>query len=483
MSLYLPMFQLRARDLMEPVRIRLTPETPCEQAVRELAASSAACAVVVDSAGRTIGTLDSADIMARAAFRVPGSTPVRAIMSRAVETVSEQTPLYRAIAEMQAANCHHAVVIAPDGRPLGLLPVISARVLPASLARLDKLAPSPTVSALQAARSHQQAIVRDLLHAGTPAPEIQRVIACLNDDIHRQALELARQSMEADGWGKPPVPFTLIVTGSAGRMESFLDPDQDNAMVLADYPDRDHGAVDRFFAELASRMSRHLDQVGVRFCPGHVMARNPLWRKTISQWRDQMRGWVRRRSQQSFLFSKILLDCRDVAGERSLGLELRRSMQEHFTASPSYLRALVLNESPRTVGLGWFDRIMTESDDGAHAGELDLKRYGIAPLVEAVRLYALAHDVDATTTPQRLTALADTGALTTDAADYLLRTHAFIAGLIFERQNDDATHERPLGKHITPDRLTRWQREQLVSGLKEIQGLVDRLARDLGGER
>ena len=62
------------------------------------------------------------------------------------------------------------------------------------------------------------------------------LVNALNDDITRAVLGQSLATMEAAGWGEPPVPFAVLVMGSAGRAESLLHPDQDNGFILADHP-------------------------------------------------------------------------------------------------------------------------------------------------------------------------------------------------------------------------------------------------------
>ncbi len=66
-------------------------------------------------------------------------------------------------------------------------------------------------------------------------------------------------------------------------------PYQDNGFVLDDYDDLEHEHIDAYFVALAEHMTTLVDQVGITFCKGHVMATNPLWRKTLRQWREQLR--------------------------------------------------------------------------------------------------------------------------------------------------------------------------------------------------
>src|SRR5690606_3020669 len=183
-------------------------------------------------------------------------------------------------------------------RPVGRLDLIEALRAASErrIGQIDRLANEPSVEGLAHTKAAQIALAAELLADHVPAPEIQGLITEINLDIHRAVLEASIDELAADGWGPPPLPFTLLVLGSGGRGENFLHPDQDNGFILADYPDEEHGRIDPWFIALAERFTRQLDAVGFPFCKGNVMATNPLWRKSAPQWRHQFGLWAVRRS-------------------------------------------------------------------------------------------------------------------------------------------------------------------------------------------
>ena len=67
--------------------------------------------------------------------------------------------------------------------------------------------------------------------------------------------------MQQDGLGPPPVAYAVLVLGSAGRGESQLAADQDNAIVYAE--GGESGPQDAYFEKLAIHMSDILDAAGV----------------------------------------------------------------------------------------------------------------------------------------------------------------------------------------------------------------------------
>ena len=117
---------------------------------------------------------------------------------------------------------------------------------------------------------------------------------------------------ESEGLGPPPVPYAVLVLGSAGRGESQLAADQDNAIVYAQ--GSEGGPEDRYFEALAGHMSGILDAAGVPLCKGGVMARNRDWRKSVADWQATIDGWVRRQRPQDLLNVDIFFDAVPVHG-------------------------------------------------------------------------------------------------------------------------------------------------------------------------
>ncbi len=474
---------LRVADVMRPPAVTCQPDTSLRSLLLQLADSGAECAVVVREQGRPLGLVMQRELYAQLA-RAPADTATAqdcVILPSRLAHLGE--PLYRALAWMRTARLSHLPVIDDSGRLAGLLHREDAqeRLVPAAMSRLLQVAVNADVSGLKRLRHEQAALARDLLQECASAATAQGVLTSINDDCYRALGEAATRSMEEDGWGSPPVAYSVIVMGSAGRRESLLAPDQDNGLILADYPDEEHGRIDRYFSEFAQRLTRDLNTIGIPYCPGHVMASNPLWRKTLSQWIAQSRYWIRRRTEQGFLNATIMLDFRHVTGDESLAGNVRDMMTEQVTGSRGFLQALTLTDSTKQVGLRWFNRLMTEPGDSIHEGELNLKRNGIMPLVEAVRLHALSRELPDTSTRGRLTGLAQQGVISSDELDALSHAHDFMCYLLLRQQIRDLAAGRTAGRHLPPTALTRREHETLVQSMKSSQAFLNRLHVELFG--
>ena len=306
------LFNKRVRDFMRSPVTTVAAGTRLAEAVAALDASGASSVLVVDSDGRLAGILTEHDVTRRVAFRLPPDAEVEKAMSRPARAVARDELLYRAVARMRREGLRHMPVVDEANRPIGMLDLHEALAAAAArmVSQIDRLTRDPSLDGLAQVKRAQAELAQDLLDDNVPAPEIQALITDINRDLHARVLEGAIAALAAEGWGPPPLPLTLLIMGSGGRGENFLFPDQDNGFIVADYPDDAHTRIDAWFVALAERFTAGLDRVGFPLCKGGVMATNPLWRKSETQWRDQIELWGARRSPVAVLTADIFFDFR-----------------------------------------------------------------------------------------------------------------------------------------------------------------------------
>src|SRR5690348_4468789 len=104
-----------------------------------------------------------------------------------------------------------------------------------------------------------------------------------------------------------------MVLGSGGRGESLLSADQDNALVYAS--GEPGGPEDRWFAALGGAMADILDQIGIPYCRGGVMAQNAAFRHSVDKWKQQIDGWIERAEPFDLLNVDIFFDGVAVHGD------------------------------------------------------------------------------------------------------------------------------------------------------------------------
>ena len=181
----------------------------------------------------------------------------------------------------------------------------------------DEIDSATTPAALASAWARLPLMARNLIEEEVDPRTISAVVSSEICGMTRRAAELAQAQLQSEGVGPPPVAFAVLVLGSAGRGESQLAADQDNAIVYAQ--GGEGGPEDRYFEALAKHMNETLDTAGVPLCKGGVMARNRDWRKSVADWHATIDGWIGRQRPQDLLNVDIFFDCVPVHGTASLG--------------------------------------------------------------------------------------------------------------------------------------------------------------------
>jgi CBS domain-containing protein len=475
-------FSRRAGAVKTSFVATVDADATCSAAAEAMRRAQAGAVIVVDAAGIALGIITERDIARRSEFRDEPGRPATDVMSAPVETINADDFIYQAIGRMRRARLRHMPVVDNAGQIVGLLDLHVAyeASIREMVGLIDKLTHEETIEGLAHVKGAQIALAERLFEENLPAPEIQSLISDTNRDIHGRIIDLLIMEMDADGLGPPPVDFCVIVMGSAGRGESFLMPDQDNGFILDDYPDDQHDDVDTWFRELAGRMVDALNTIGFPYCDGYVMAVNPLWRKTRSQWRAQMDVWFRQRQGASARFADIFFDFVAAWGRRDFADELRAHINESIVKDTGFLRDMFHLQADHSVAQGWLGRLITESS-GEHKGKLSLKYRGTLPLVEGVRLMALSHGIAETSTLARLESLAAKGALSRDEQDYLAGGYRHISHILMHRQIDDWRNDREISNFVPAAFLTRRERHHLKDCFRAIGWFRRRLRGDFMG--
>jgi signal-transduction protein with cAMP-binding, CBS, and nucleotidyltransferase domain len=470
-------FRRRVRDAMGPPPLVEAPTTAAAELVRRLAEAGASAVVLAEPGGPPVGIVTEQDVVRRVAFRSEPAAPAAAFMSAPVETVVEDDLLYHAIARMRRAGRRHMPAVDGDGRAVGMLS-LDAALADANgrlLAQIDRLTHDRTLAGMAQARAAQAEVAAELLADGAGGPEVQAWLSDFNNDLHARIARLLL------GEAAPPVPFALLVMGSGGRGESGLAPDQDNGLVLADYPDERHDEIDAWFRDFSGRLTEALAAVGLPLCRGNVMATNPVWRKSLGQWMAQLDGWIARRREAALRSADIFFDFRCVFGEAALARALRAHVAARARGATAFLSDMARQEEDYDVALGLFDRFVREREDPAHRGEVNLKLGALTPMVDAVRLYALREGVEETSTTRRIALLERAGTFGRDEADALAAGYAEVAGALLARQVADVRDGRQASNFVAPDALTARERRHLVEALKAIRRLHLRVRADFTG--
>ena len=471
-------FNMLVRDVMRASPPTVPADVSCAEAVERMVTANASSVIVTDPGNRILGIVTEKDVTRRIAFRVPPETPVETVMTQPVLSIPAGEYLYHAIGRMRRYNLRHLPVL---DRNLAVVGILNLRdTLWAASAQMmqqiDLITHEGTLEGLQQAKTAQVELAAELLDDGLPAPEIQALLTHINNDIYRRVTDFCIAGLDSEGWGAPPVEFSVIVMGSGGRGENFIFPDQDNGFVIADYPDEDHNRIDGYFMELGSRLTATLDTVGLPLCRGYCMAVNPMWRKTLAQWFRQVEGWWRKRNRAAIQLADVLFDFQPVWGQDpELASALRRHITTTFSQDRAFLRAMYAETSGHNVGLGLFGGFVTEKENPEHRGQVNLKHHALLPLVETVRLLSLREGVEQTGTLARMDALHDLDVIDSYALEELRSAFVHITNILLRQQIADYRIGKAVTYFVHPDKLSKRTRGRLVEAMRTIDHLRSRV--------
>jgi CBS domain-containing protein len=459
------------RDVMSAPALFAPPGATVRRTLHLLIEKRVSSVFVRASSGET-GIVTERDILRAINRDASGAldAPVETIMSAPLQTVSENAFLYRAIGRIQRLGFRHLGVRNAAGEIVGAVTSRNLLGHRASTAIMlgDEIDSAPTSAALAAAWARLPTMARSLMQEAVDPRTIAAVVSSEICIMTRRAAQLAEQHLQREGLGSPPVPYAVMVLGSAGRGESQLAADQDNAIVYAQ--GAEGGAEDAYFAALGAHMADILDAAGVPYCRGGVMASNRDWRKRLSDWRATIDGWVRRQRPEDLLNIDIFFDAVPVHGELQLAEAVWNYAYERGHAAPDFQNLLIevarRSERPFTL-LGGF-----RVDE---RGRMDLKRYGLMPIFTSARVLSIRHDVRARSTADRLAGVAAKGVGSAEVVQYILDAQRTLLGAVIAQQLADTEAGVPLSPRIVPARLSKPQKAELkeaLSGAGEAVGLV-----------
>ncbi len=379
--------------------------------------------------------------------------------------------VYRALGRMSRLKLRHLAVEDDNGNVCGMVTSRDLLRLRAQEAAIlgDALDDADDIQALGAAWARLPQMAAGLVAEGVNARDIAAVISRELGALTRRAGVLAERKMLADGERAPPCAFALCVLGSAGRGESLLAMDQDNAIVFAE---GDPGSAnDNWFARFGGIVADILHEVGVPYCTGGVMGKNEAWRGSTATWRARVATWVTRAKPEDLLSVDIFFDLLAVYGEARLANEIWRAGFDAAQNNASFAKLLAETAGQAPQSFTVLGGIRTED------GRIDLKRAGLFNLVTTARVLAIRHHVLERATPARLAGVAALGRSENDI-ESLVRAQADFLDFILSQQLADIADGQPPGSKVEVKGLSRPARARLRAALDAV-GVLDTLTRDL----
>ena len=470
-----------AGSMMSTPLSTCSPDACIRDALQSMARDQVGSLVVVDAdeAARGIVTFRSLAMRLAEPGVDPGSEPVTNAMSP-VTTIVDDMPLWQVEDVRERDRCKY-LVVTHEGRALGML---SQTDIVEELSALQ----SDPYSIISQAQTYEDLaghfrtigeVAARALETNRRARDAVRILSETHLAIQRRCVELTLTEHEAQGHGQPPIAYALIIMGSGGRKEMMLDPDQDNGLILEDHPSSDAKAIDAWFAQFSDRLNKNLDRVGYILCPGDIMARNPMYRKSLAEWKTQITRMTRRPNEKVARWSNIVFDFNAQFGERALARDLRTHLNAELANNAGLLKFMMEDDAQGRAPINWFNQLVTtDRPDGMEV--VDVKRNGMRIVANDARILALKSGISVCNTTERIDALVGKATISRDFGATVTAAYDKLLEILLMHQLAQRRSGIPLDKEVAPQDLTPPAREALRVSMRAVKRFQERLQSELG---
>ncbi|MGX9460043.1 DUF294 nucleotidyltransferase-like domain-containing protein [Shewanella sp. A14] len=402
-----------------------------------------------------VGIITEHDLCAKVvASGISVDTPISQVMSTDLVSLDHNAYIFEAMLLMLRNNIDHLPIL-KNKKPIGLIEV-------ADIIRYESQNSLLFVSSIFQQKSSEDLVLLSaqlkdcfvrMVNEDANSHMVGRAMSEIGRNFKQRLLELAEEK-----FGPPPVPYCFLALGSMARDEQLMVTDQDNAIILDNsYKVALHG---EYFEKLANFVCDGLAACGYSYCTGDIMASNPEYRKTRSQWEECFGDWIDNPNPQALLNCSIFFDLTGVYGRVKWAEQLNAFIRRKAKKNNRFLACLAHNALNRTPPLGFFKDFVMEKD-GRHNNSINLKRRGTAPLADLIRVHALAIGSLSQNSFERLEDIIEAGILPTSKGEDLQHAMELISLVRLRHQSTDIESGIEPDNNIEPESMSDFERRNL----------------------
>ena len=448
--------------------VTCSPDTPVRSVLETMHSLGIGSMVAVDETHKPIGIFTLHDVLNRVALaQLDLNQPISSVMSASLTTLPPQAFAYEAALEMAKHGFRH-VLVTLDGKLVG---VISEKDL-FTLQRVGlrqistAIRGANDIAALQHAASDIRQLAHNMMAQGVAAEQLTQFISTLNDLLTVRIIELECLAAGILDSALCHTGFCWVALGSEGRFEQTLNTDQDNGIIFIEPEGMTAEQVRAQLLPIARRINEALDACGFPLCKGNIMASNPQWCLSLSEWKDRFAEWIHRGDAPVLLNATIFFDFRPLFGKHELAEELRTWLHATIKENRLFLKHMAVNAVANQPPLGLVrDFVVGEQHT------LDLKLNGITPFVDAARIFSLYAGTGETSTLRRLRASGAQWQIDPATLEAWIDAFLFIQLLRLRIQHEQDENGVALSNKIDPDSLNNLDRRILKEAFRQARKL------------
>lgn len=447
-----------------------SPDLQIRKAVARMHENNVGSIVITDDSRHPTGIFTLRDLRTMIAEdSCTLDAPVRQIMTENPCCLPAHADAFDAAMLMAEHHFAHLCIVDDENQLIGM---VSERDL-FSLQRVDLVNLARTISTathlrtLISLRADVSRLVDAMLAHGADSGQVVKIITTLNDVTVRRVLELNIKKND------PGIPFTWLTFGSEGRQEQTLLTDQDNGILFETPEGMTDEQVREKLLPFARTVNDELADCGFTLCKGNIMASNPKLCLSAREWDDWFIRFIDASTPQNLVYSSIFLDMRAVFGPTDSLHKLMETVLVRIRKNALFQKMLAGNALQRKPPLTMFRNFRYISEGNKHS--LDLKRQGLAPFVESVRVFALANGIESANTLERMDDLAKKGIFDSKDANAWKEAYSLIQAIRMRSHQEMLNRGEELTNYIDPDDLNPLDRRILRESFRQAQRLQQKL--------
>lgn len=470
-------FMRRVHDIMNQPVISVHESDTIQMAAQKMVDHSKSSILVLANE-RLVGIVTEKDLVKRVISTERTLTnPVREIMTENPITISRDSYYYEALSSFLMNSIKHLPVVQGE-KVVGVITLsdLLRKKNRGTLEILQTIEKS-TLENLSTIKNAIYEILSNLLNDRIPILNTLEVVTKLYDRLVKHCLDLAIKSLDEKGLGKPPVPFCWYQMGSGGRGEQFLLTDQDHFLVYGTPKDIDTEEIDHYFEKLGEEIVFYLEKAGYERCIGKMMSSEEMWRGSLGKWKDRLKGWALRATNENLLLVQNFFSFRFLYGDEGLNDIFKEMVTSHVRESGTILYRLAESEKERPVpNLDHPIRAMFRLEKNS----IDIKIDALFPLHHCLQTLSTFYGVVEGTPEDRIHQLHKLGVFEPHFVDDLRDALEIILSIRVTQAW--AKHERgeKSSSKITFTHIKSKDKEALIKALKTVKELQQQVLATFG---
>ncbi len=422
---------------------------------------------------KMLGVVNDSDLRKRVlAKNKDGKSPLVDVMTSPIICISNTALLYEVVLKLRKQNISHLAVKNDKNEIIGVLShedilEIQHNSLSYILREIEY---AETVNELKKIYDKIPVLVNALLESGNKTALITHIITSVSDAMTNRIITFALEDH-----GEPPCQFAFVALGSEGRKEQTIATDQDNAIIFEDVGENNVQKIKNYFLTFAETINNHLAHVGYELCTGEIMAKNPKYTLSLSDWKKQFTSWINTPQPQNIIDTAVFFDFRCIYGDNFFTDELRKHINLLIDKKAVFVYHLAQTVIQYRSPLNIFGNIA-----GGDNETFDIKKI-LVPVITFIKVFSLQRKISETNTLQRVEQLLNQNVIQKPMYEELKQAYNFLMGLRFHTQTNALNEFRKPDNTVNIKNLTEIEKSTLKKTFSLISEMQTKLNLEFKG--